>query len=118
MANTILTDGENTLRLIFADGEIEISIFVTGETQKEESSEIENEESSEIKSDESSEIKSDESSEIKSGESSDNSATQISDNTGTPDTGESNPFFIIPIFAVSGLIAVVASKKKSRKNTF
>ena len=92
-ANTILTDGENTLKLIFADGEIEINIFVTGEIKKEESSEIEKEKSS------------------------NNSVTQISDNTSTPKTGESYPFFIIPIFIVSGLITVFASKKKKRKDT-
>ncbi len=101
-ANTILSDGENTLKLIFADGEIEIRIFVTGEIKKEESSEIKKEESSEIKKE----------------DSSNNSVTQISDNTSTPKTGESCPFFIIPIFIVSGFIAVFASKKKNRKDTF
>ena len=30
-ANTILSDGENTLKLIFADGEIEITVNVTSE---------------------------------------------------------------------------------------
>ena len=101
-ANTILSDGENTLKLIFADGEIEISIFVTAEVKGEESSKIKEEDSSEIKDE----------------ESSNNSVTHISDSASTPKTGESYPFFIIPIFMVSGFIAVFASKKKNRKDTF
>ena len=85
-ANTILEDGENTLRLIFADGEIEISIFVTHEVEKEESSDL--------------------------------SVPQISDNTDTPKTGESYPFFIIPIFVLSGFIVIFVSKKRNPKDIF
>ena len=85
-ANTILKDGENTLRLIFADGEIEIGIFVTHEVEKDKSSDI--------------------------------SVPQISGNTDTPQTGESYPFFIIPIFILSGVIVIFASKKRNEKDTF
>ena len=34
-ANSVLADGENTVKLLFDDGEIEISVFVTDEAQKE-----------------------------------------------------------------------------------
>ena len=71
-----------------------------------------------MKGEESSKIKEEDSSEIKDEESSNNSVTHISDSASTPKTGESYPFFIIPIFMVSGFIAVFASKKKNRKDTF
>lgn len=116
-ANKILKDGKNTLRLVFSDGEIEISIFVTDEKNQESSEQSKQDNSSKPESTHSS-----------SKTSSANSATNTSFNNisntnytstavdnNVPATGDSLPLVIIFVIVISGCVVAFAAKKRIQK---
>lgn len=116
-ANKILKDKKNTLRLVFSDGEIEISIFVTDEKNQESSEQSKQDNSSKPESTHSS-----------SKTSSANSATNTSFNNisntnytstavdnNVPATGDSLPLVIIFVIVISGCVVAFAAKKRIQK---
>ena len=136
-AASVLADGENTVRLVFSDGETEISIFVKNEKEESESSEESSEpesseESSEPESsEESSEPESpEESSEPESSEESSEPESSeedagdteesetyddtSSDDTDAPATGEAYPYAVILVIALSCGAAVLAVRRGKR----
>ena len=125
-ASKALADGENTLKLVFSDGELEISIFVTNEEKKQESSEQSKQvNSSKPQSDDSSKTSSANSTtNISSKTSSVNSTTTTGSNTNytstdvdnnVPGTGDSMPVAIMFVIVVSGCAAAFAAKKRTQK---
>ena len=100
-ANKILEDGENTIRLVFSDGDIEVNIFVT-DTEK----------GSEV-SDNSEPQNTDKSESSDDREKPDNST--VSDNTNVPVTGDGYPIVIVLLIMVSFCIAVLAARKRTDK---
>lgn len=118
-ANKILEAGENTLRLIFSDGEIEISIFVTDTEKNNEPSDTSKPEDTDNSAapDETSEPeKSDVSENTNTADNTskpDNTTTE--NNNNTPGTGDAYPSIIILSVMVSCCIAVFAAKKHTEK---
>ena len=106
-ANKILEDGENTLRLIFSDGEIDISIFVT-DTKKN------NEPSDTSKPENTDNSAADKTSKPEKSNVSGNTNT-TNDNNNTPSTGDAYPFVIMLSVIISCCIAVFAAKKHTEK---
>ncbi len=133
-ANSVLADGGNTVKLIFADGEIEISVFVTNEK---------NEENPDGKSDGSKDKEPD----VKSGDgdtpntddedtprntdegdtpqntdegdtpqnTDEGDTPRNTDEGNTPETGESYPIAVLAVFTAALFAIVVSSRKKTGK---
>ena len=118
-ANRVLEDGENTLRLIFSDGEIEISIFVT-DTEKErepsDTSESQNSDNTGISNDTSKPDNKDTSYDASKPDNTDTSDdTRKADNTNVPLTGDAYPIVIMLVIVASGCIIAFAAKNHTQK---
>ena len=118
-ANKILEDGENTLRLVFSDGEIEISIFVTNTEKNNEpsnTSEPEDSDNSAVSDKTSEPEKSDLSESTDTNDNTNKSGSiNTNDNNNTPGTGDAYPFVIMLSVIVSCCIAVFAARKHTEK---
>ena len=119
-ANKILEDGENTLRLIFSDGEIEISIFVTNTEKNNEpfdTSEPEDTGNSAAPDETSEPEKSDvsKSTDTNYNTNESGSTNTTNDNNNIPGTGDAYPIVIMLSVIVSCCIAVFAAKKHTEK---
>ena len=89
-ANSVLADGENTLNLIFNDGEIEISVFVTNEKSEESSAEV-------------------------SDKTSDNEISMPQAEDNPPRTGDSYPVTVLALITTALFAVVLSARKKTGK---
>ena len=89
-ANSVLADGENTVKLLFDDGEIEISVFVTDVKNKEDPSEV-------------------------SENTSDTENPKPQSEVTPPRTGDSYPVAVFAVISAALFAIFVSTKKKSGK---
>ena len=97
-ANSVLADGENTVKLLFDDGEIEISVFVTNVKD-------------EGKSDEKTDNSTDKEPDVKP----DEVNIPNTDEGDAPKTGDSYPITVLAVIAAALFVIVVSSRKRTGK---
>ena len=97
-ANSVLADGENTVKLLFDDGEIVISVFVTNVKD-------------EGKSDEKTDNSTDKEPDVKP----DEVNIPNTDEGDAPKTGDSYPITVLAVIAAALFVIVVSSRKRTGK---